>query len=257
MAAFPLSIEEYEKLNPVVTLNHEAATLHYCTPNKLTAWRVKTLFSKEPHTLAWIAEFGADEIFVDIGANVGMYTIWAARTRGLKVFAFEPESQNYALLNRNILQNGLGEQVRAYCTGLGNETGYGDMYLSELRTGGSCHAVGERLNFKLEHFETELVQGCHFTTLDTLVAGGTVPAPNHIKIDVDGFEHKVIQGAAATLENPDVKSILVEVNTNLAEHRDLVAHLIDLGFSVSDEQVAAALNTEGVFEGVADHVFRR
>jgi hypothetical protein len=143
MTAFPISIEEYEKLNPVVTLNHAAATVQYCTPNKLTAWRVNTLFSKEPYTLEWIAEFGGDEVLVDIGANVGMYTVWAARTRGIKVFAFEPESQNYALLNRKILLNGLTEQVRAYCAGLSNETGFGDMYLSELKIGGSCHAVGD------------------------------------------------------------------------------------------------------------------
>ncbi len=257
MTAFPISTEEYEKLNPVVTLNHAAATVQYCTPNKLTAWRVNTLFSKEPYTLEWIAEFGGDEVLVDIGANVGMYTVWAARTRGIKVFAFEPESQNYALLNRKILLNGLTEQVRAYCAGLSNETGFSDMYLSELKIGGSCHAVGDPRNFKLEPFETHLVQGCHFTTLDALVAQGTVPVPNHIKIDVDGFEHKVIQGAAATLENRQVKSVLVEVNTNLAEHQDLIVRLTDLGFSVSQEQVASALHTEGVFEGVADHVFRR
>ena len=257
MTEFPISIEEYEKLNPVVTVNHEAVALHYCTPSKLTAWRVSTLFSKEPYTLEWIAEFGRDDVLVDIGANVGMYTILAARTRGVKVFAFEPESQNYALLNRNILQNGLVDQVRAYCTGLTDETGFGDMYLSELRIGSSCHAVGDQRNFKLEPFDTQLVQGCYFTTLDALVAEGVVPVPNHIKIDVDGFEYKVIEGAAKTLENPEVRSLMVEVNTNLAEHRDLVTRLNNLGFNALEEQVADSLHSDGVFEGVANHVFRR
>jgi len=257
MTEFPFSLEEYEKLNPVVTLNHEAEAIHYCTPNKLTAWRVQTLFSKEPYTLDWIAGFQPEDVLVDIGANVGMYTIWAARTRGIRVFAFEPESQNYALLNRNIQQNGLAERVRAYAAGLSDETGFGDMYLSELKIGGSCHAVGDARNFKLEPFETQLVQGCHFTTLDALVGEGVVPVPNHIKIDVDGFEHKVVSGAARTLENAELRSILVELNTNLAEHRGVIDRLGALGFAVSQDQVASALHTEGVFEGVADHVFRR
>jgi FkbM family methyltransferase len=42
-----------------------------------------------------------------VGANVGMYTIWAAATRNARVYAFEPEAQNYATLNRNIALNNL------------------------------------------------------------------------------------------------------------------------------------------------------
>ncbi len=73
--------------------------------------------------MAWIAGFEAGEVLVDIGANVGMYTIWAAKTRGVTVYAFEPESQNYALLNKNIFYNQLGDRVHAYGVALSDHNG--------------------------------------------------------------------------------------------------------------------------------------
>jgi hypothetical protein len=100
-------------------IEHADQRVVYLTPNTRALWRVETLFSKEPDTIEWIASFAPDEVLADIGANVGMYTIWAAKTRGTRVFAFEPEAQNYALLNCNIHANGLDQAVRAYCSARG------------------------------------------------------------------------------------------------------------------------------------------
>lgn len=89
-----LTLEEYEKLNPRCELTNDGVSVSYCTPTTHTKWRVDSLFEKEPCTIAWIAGFGRGDVLVDVGANVGMYTIWAAKTRGTRVFAFEPEAQN-------------------------------------------------------------------------------------------------------------------------------------------------------------------
>ena len=97
-----LTLEEYERLNPTCEVAHESGAVRYLTPSSHLKWRVDSLFEKEPSTIAWIARFRRDEILVDVGANVGMYTVWAAKTRGVRVYAFEPEAQNYALLNRKM-----------------------------------------------------------------------------------------------------------------------------------------------------------
>src|SRR5690349_18823938 len=110
-----LTLEEYEKLNPRCEIAHEGVKVLYATPTVFTKWRVDSLFEKEPVTIEWIAGFAPDDVFVDVGANVGMYSIWAAKTRKTRVFAFEPEAQNYSLLNRNIVLNDLSDRVRAYC----------------------------------------------------------------------------------------------------------------------------------------------
>ena len=138
-------------------------------------------------------------MLVDVGANVGMYTVWAAKTRGVQVYAFEPEAQNYGLLNRNLVLNALGGQVKAYCLALSDVAGFGELHLATLDAGGSCHSYGERVDFKHEPMQPKFSQACMSARLDDLVRDGIVPAPDHIKLDVDGFEPKVVAGAAEVL----------------------------------------------------------
>lgn len=252
-----LTLEQYEALSPRGEIEHEGVRMVFATPTTFTLWRVQSIYEKEPWTLDWIAGFAADEVLLDCGANVGMYTVWAAATRGVRVYAFEPEAQNYALLNRNILMNKLSGRVTAFCMGLSDKAGLTTLHLSDLRAGGSCHAVGEALDFKHEPLKTVFRQGCISTPLDQLVESGEVPVPNHIKIDVDGFEPKVIAGARATLTNAAVKSLLIETNQNLTDHCDMVKELNSLGFMHDPAQVAIAERKAGTFKGVAEYVFKR
>jgi hypothetical protein len=87
-----MTIEEYEQLNPATVVVHDGVQIVYCTPTQTTKWRADGAYYNEPRTHEWIAEFTADEVVFDVGANVGMYTMWAAMTRRARVFAFEPES---------------------------------------------------------------------------------------------------------------------------------------------------------------------
>lgn len=255
--AAPLTLEQYEKLEPNMVVREGAIEVVFSTPNAYTKFRVDTLRSKEPDTIAWIAGFQSNEVLVDIGANVGMYTIWAAKTRGMRVYAFEPESQNYAVLYKNIVLNGVSEQVVAYCLALSDENSFSRLFLSEFHAGGSCHTFGEKLDYRLEHRPSKYSQGCISATLDHLVATGVVPMPNHIKVDVDGLEHKVVNGCRNVLSDPRLKSVLVEINTNLELHRNIIRDMEALGFHYSPSQVAMALRTEGAFAGVGNHIFQR
>ena len=252
-----LTLEEYEKLNPHCELNHEGVSVKYYTPSVFTKWRVDSLFQKEPITIEWISRFRKNDVLVDVGANVGMYTVWAACTRGARVFAFEPEAENYAVLNRNIRLNNIGSQVKAYCLALSDEPGYSELYLATLQIGGSCHSYGEKLDFKHEPLNALYAQGCVGARLDDLVEKGVVPVPDHIKIDVDGFEPKVIAGAMKTLNDPKLRSLLIETNQNLADHMEMVGTLNELGFRHDHRQVSAAERKSGLFKGVAEYVFER
>jgi FkbM family methyltransferase len=252
-----LTLEEYEKLNPRCEVMHNGVRVVYATPSSSTKWRVDTLFEKEPITVAWIAGFAASDVLVDIGANVGMYTIWAAKTRGVTVFAFEPEAQNYALLNRNIALNDLGAQVKAYCLGLSDQAGFSELHLSGLDVGGSCHSLGERVDFKHEPMTPAFSQGCVSARLDDLVAAGVMPVPDYIKLDVDGIEPRIIAGARRVLSDRKVRSLLIETNQNLPDHMQMVTELESLGFRYDRAQVAAAERKSGAFKGVAEYVFRR
>lgn len=256
-ASAQITLEEYERLDPIVKVRHEDTEVIYCTPNRFAKWRVDTLFAKEPDTIDWIKSFAPADILVDIGANVGMYTVWAAKTRGARVLAFEPESQNFALLNKNIVANGLGAVATAYCVALSDETAFSLLHLSDFAQASSGHSLGVNLDHNLKPRASPFAQGCVSTTLDHLIATDVIPMPTHIKIDVDGLEHKVIAGARATLRDVRLKSVLVEINSNLDQHRRIVPELVELGFSYSDEQVMAARRTTGPSTGTGNYVFRR
>ena len=252
-----LTLEQYEKLIPSCHLTHEGRTISYLTPSTFLKWRVDSLHTKEPCTLEWIAGFGAADVLVDVGANVGMYTVWAAKTRGVRVFAFEPESQNYGLLNRNLMLNGLGEQVKAYCLAISDRPGYSELHLASLDVGTSCHQLGEKVDFNHRPATPKFSQGCVAARLDDLVRDGVVPEPDHVKIDVDGFEPKVIAGAEKLLRGTKLRSLLIEVNQNLPDHMAMVRELNGLGFLHDAAQVARAERKDGLFKGCAEYVFHR
>jgi FkbM family methyltransferase len=241
-------------------VEHEGVVMKFATPNQYTNWRVETIRTKEPCTLEWIAGFRPGGVLIDCGANVGMYSIWAAATRRVHVRAFEPEAQNYMLLNANIFQNKLAHLIAAYPLALSNVTELSTLYMSDMRAGGSCHAVGEALDYKHEKLAHVFEQGCMTTTLDELffVSGATgIPCFNYVKIDVDGFEPKVIEGARKSLTWGCVASLLIEVNQNLDDHMHMVRELGDMGFVYDPAQVKKAERTSGPFQGVAEYVFNR
>jgi hypothetical protein len=93
--------------------------------------------------------------------------------------------------------------------------------------------------------------------MDRLVADGVIPVPTHVKIDVDGLEHKVIAGARKTLENRALRSVLVEVNTGLEQHWEAVDLMLELGFDYSRNEAQRATRENGAFKGTGNYVFRR
>ena len=250
-----MDLQEYERLDPHISVESAAGPVQFSTPNVNAKWRVDTLFTKEPDTIEWIAGFEPGAVFIDVGANVGMYTIWAAKTRGVNVYAFEPESQNYALLNRNIVRNGLGDKVVAYCASLSDKASFGRLKLSMFSIGASVHQFSA--SSESQSKPGAFYQGSYSSTLDTLVAEGLLPVPDYVKIDVDGIEPSIVRGARATFANPKVKSVLIEVDTNIEDHWNMVDLMLELGFDYSHEQVERAQRKEGPFKGVGNHVFRR
>lgn len=250
-----MTMEEYEKLIPHLVVEFQGKKVIYIVNNQNTEWRVQTLFSKEPDTIEWISKMSPGEILYDIGANVGMYTIWASQTSGVKVYAFEPESQNYALLNKNILAN--KSNAEAYCIAISDEMRFDKLYLSTMMAGGSCHNFAENIDYKYKPRQGNFAQGCFAMTLSDLVESAHFPMPNYIKIDVDGIEPKVISGAHEVLSSPELVSVLIELNSNLQDHMDVVKTMKDYGFRFDPEQVRKARRTEGNFKGVGNYIFFR
>ena len=104
------SIDRYKSKNIIVSKNPEKSIKFY-TPSLLASYRAKTIFTKEPDTIDWLNKNGSrDNCLFDIGANLGLYSIYYAKKFDAKVFSFEPSFKNLELFARNISLNALQEK---------------------------------------------------------------------------------------------------------------------------------------------------
>lgn len=171
--------------------------------NPVELWRATTP-DKEPMTNRWIDTFGSDDIFYDVGANVGIFTLYAALRRRCKVYAFEPCYHNFNSLNINIQLNDL-DNVTAFPLSLHDEFDVNVLNISGLKAGEAFASF----KYELEK-ETQFAQGSIGIPMDEIVK--FLPVPTHIKIDVDGNEMYVVGGMKKTLKDSKLKSVLIEIN---------------------------------------------
>ena len=177
--------------------------------------------AKEPFTVQWLEEYvGADEVLYDIGANVGVYSLVAAlKPGGARVYAFEPSYANVASLCANIVLNGANDRITPLPMALSRETGLRSFGLRSLDAGTARHAgtadyrAGEA---PADEAPTIYQQPVLMYRLDDVVAELRLPLPNHVKLDVDGGELAVLEGAQQTLASPALRSMLVEVSASLS-----------------------------------------
>lgn len=152
--------------------------------------------------------------FVDVGANVGSYTVLAGGAAGARVTAVEPVPATYGQLQRNVALNGLGERTR--CCRLGLSENVGTLRFSrDLDTVNHVLAEGE----DLPAVEVPV------TRLDDLV-GQDVPLL--IKMDVEGHERAVLRGGQATLADRRLLAVIMETNGSGSRYGVSDQELIDL-----------------------------
>jgi FkbM family methyltransferase len=190
--------------------------------------RGKTLLSKEPDMIAFIEDYVKD---YDIGANIGVFSMFSALKKNANVFAFEPESSNYFMLNKNISLNNLQEKVFAFNIAINNIDEFSFLNLKEnIIPGKSGNTFKEELNQDHEHFTPHFKQGVFGISLDNFVYKYNNPCPNHIKIDVDGNEYKVINGMKRVLNDSNLKTLAIEINTRIKRDDDLLKVIKDCNF---------------------------
>ena len=187
--------------------------LKFYNLNATTKGRYKSLYTKEPETIEWLDQIQPGEVLWDIGANVGLYTVYAAALRQAKVLAFEPMAANYFVLNMNIELNALDSHARAYCLAFANHTCADVLNVRSSEPGQAQCSFEEAINDSGERFTPRFLQGMIGYSIDDYIDRFQPDFPNHIKIDVDGIEERVVAGARKTLRDPRLKTLSVELNS--------------------------------------------
>lgn len=185
----------------------------------------------EVHEMGFITHVLNDgDLFIDVGANIGSYTILAAAGCSCKVISIEPSERTFTALQKNIKVNDLESLVETHCIALSNTNGY-IRFTTDCDT--TNHVVPEDESGNDDSgsgYETVPV-----TTLDDILGNRYLSSRKVIKLDVEGYELNVLKGAIRTLESEDLLALIVEINGSSSRYSgtdgEIVNFLQGMGFS--------------------------
>ena len=216
--------ESYKKIQ---ILNQK---INFFIPNQLVEWRVDTFHTKEPETLEWIDTFdkSGDFIFWDIGANIGLYSIYnSLKHKKSQTISFEPSTSNLRVLSRNISINNLFDRIKIFTAPLTKgENKFLIMKEGEFQEGGALNSFGENFDFEGKKFSSKMNYQIYGTNINYLIDNKILDIPDYIKIDVDGIEHLILEGGNKYLSNKKIKSLSIEINENFTEQHEKVIEIM-------------------------------
>lgn len=152
-----------------------------------------------------------DDIFVDVGANVGAYTVLASAAAGAKTYAFEPSPAALRPLRNNVALNHIGDRVCIEPYAAGRTTGTvpisteGPSAMHHLEPGASRNS---------STVEIRTVDSYHLS-------------PAILKIDVEGYEAEVLAGAMETANRPELVAIITENSDDSDKYGDGILSVAD------------------------------
>jgi len=185
-------------------------------------------------TAAFVARVGAGMCVFDVGANIGYYTLLAARAVGAAgaVYAFEPEPRNFALLSRNVAENGF-TNVRLFNAAVSSRPGSARLHLDDANFGAHSFEAGSVRTSSGRFVDVDAVSLDGFAEKARVFAAGVV-----VKVDVQGAEAFVVAGGHGLLALPGV-TVFLELWPEALERASadparVLADLEGLGFSFED-----------------------
>lgn len=204
-------------------------------------------FDREPETLNWIDDFEPPCTFWDVGANTGIYSLYAALREDIKVYAFEPASSSYAALNANIHANGLDDRIVGLCIGFNDKTVLGEMTMSTLEAGSALHGFGAAAASAGSNGPAEHIQSTLAFSIDDFRRLYPLEPINYLKIDVDSVEEEILHGATETLGDENIRSVLIEIADEKPERNSRMVEFLErCGFTNRTE-----------FDGAHNVIFSR
>ena len=228
-------------INRKKTVIYKDIKLEFYIPNRLSYYRTDTFDSKEPETLEWIDKFEKKNIFWDIGANIGLYSCYAAKKKLCKVYAFEPSVFNLEWLGKNIFLNNLVNEITVIPIPLYQKITENTLNFSSTEWGGALTTFGKSYG----HDGKDLKKIFEFSTMGISMDEAKnllkIPQPMYIKIDVDGIEYLILKGGEKVLLN--TKELSIEVNEKFTEQKNNCdKYLKELGFSLREKKRSNLFN---------------
>jgi len=236
-------------------------TIRFFCPSYDTLSRAEEFFVKEPETLRWIDSFQIGDVLWDVGANVGVYSIYAAH-KGINVCAFEPSFANYWVLNKNIELNQLDSRVSAYCIAISEGVQLGSFNMGDTNIGGALYQFNKNqlreINYPgLGKANVVFNQAMISFSIDEFIKIFNPIFPSHIKIDIDGNERNLINGAVGTICDKRLKSVSIELDDGEVDDVKYISEIFKKeGFVLSNKEHAPQYD-EGPSKNIYNYLYVR
>jgi len=219
-----------ENLNCELKFPTKAGPILLRSPSETARIRARNATIKEKETIEWIEGFDKTDVLWDIGSNIGIFTLYAAKVAGVRVVAFELLPWNYTALINNLTLNNLHDKVAAFCVGITAKTA--PVVVNIPLTADTPAGAGGQINTEYDGFG-RVVQTLYSMqslglAVDDFAAFEGVPFPDHIKMDIDGNEEKMLEGAKKTLTDKRIKSLMFEFQPTNSEQ--MIIEVETLGF---------------------------
>jgi FkbM family methyltransferase len=215
--------------------------LSFVALGRTGAGRGTSLLTKQPATIEWIDGFRPNSVFWDVGANVGVYTMYAALRGDTRIVAFEPAAVNYFLLVANCQANQLDDRVQCVLAGLGSRPALESIEVSQFSAGQSFSFHGK------PHRPFAGRQSALVMTIDQLVDDYGLACPNYLKIDVPDMTADVLDGGIRTLRRRELREVHVEVDDRSGGGSPVIERLERCGLVLTRRDA----------HGIADLTFTR
>jgi FkbM family methyltransferase len=208
----------------------------FCFRSAKEKRRAERIFEKEPGTIAWLRrELRPSDVFYDIGANIGVYTVFASARIGDGgiIYAFEPHIPNAASLIENVFANRAAEKIILISTPLAEEERFDFFNYQSVLPASSTSQFG-RNSYEGKTFESVFREVKFGTTIDHLIEKDFIRPPDLIKIDVDGLDFEVLAGMRQLLSGTRrPRSFQIEMGS---ESRPKIMRICDeLGYQLKEK----------------------
>lgn len=241
-----------------MVLPTQRGELRFQCTNAQTLRRACTFYIKEAGTVAWLDRtLQPGDVFLDVGANVGIYTLYGAQRVGANghVFAVEPHLRNAVALMENLRINDFGRRVSLLTTALAENTRAATFDYLEWRTGSSHSQLANDGDAPPDAIqaaakasgisELKIAQ-----SVDSLIAQGAIRTPDVVKIDVDGIELSILAGMRGMLTSAaKPKSVQVECAPHDGEQIERVMR--ECGYRLVERHATMAGNKQLARVGAA------
>jgi FkbM family methyltransferase len=151
----------------------------------------------------------------------------------------------------------MDNRISALCIAFNDTTRLDSLYMVNTELGGALNSFAEAVDWKGEPFTASFKQAMIGFSIDDFVRQFNPLFPNHIKIDVDGIESKIIKGATHTLSDTRVKSVLVELDSSREDYCKEVMEAIEKAGMKFITKKHSPMVDNGQFSDSYNYIFMR